>query len=276
MKTPQIKPQKAYNNTEFLNSTPARYIRFLCEYEETRQRFIEHGVQNSIVMFGSARTLIPEIAEEQLLTAKNALDSNPSDKIRQAEHLAAEGRLVMSGYYTATRTLARRLTEWNLERPEGRPEFIITSGGGPGIMEAANRGAHDAGGRSMGLGISLPFEQGVNGYVTPELAFEFHYFFTRKYWFLYVCEALIVCPGGFGTMDELFETLTLIQTGKITKKLPIVLFGKEYWDSVFNVDAMVKFGTISPKDVDLFLTTDSIDEAFDYVTSRLEATDGVR
>ena len=124
----------------------------------------------------------------------------------------------------------------------------------------------------MGLGISLPFEQGVNGYVTPELAFEFHYFFTRKYWFLYVCEALIVCPGGFGTMDELFETLTLIQTGKIDKKLPIVLFGKEYWDSVLNVDAMVKSGTISPSDVDLFLTTDSIDEAFEYVTSGLLST----
>jgi uncharacterized protein (TIGR00730 family) len=264
-----IKPKKAYNNTEFLNSKAARYIRFLCEYEETQQRFIEHGVENSIVMFGSARTLTPEVAKAQLLEAEKTLADSPQDVLLRAELLAAQGRVTMSDYYTSTRTLARRLTEWNLARPEGRAEFIVTSGGGPGIMEAANRGAHDAGGRSMGLGISLPFEQGVNRFVTPELAFEFHYFFTRKYWFLYVCEALIVCPGGFGTMDELFETLTLIQTGKINKKLPIVLFGKEYWDSVFNVDAMVKFGTISPRDVDLFLTTDSIDEAFDYVTSGL-------
>jgi uncharacterized protein (TIGR00730 family) len=175
----------------------------------------------------------------------------------------------MSVYYEAARELAGRLTTWSADR--AGKHYLVASGAGPGIMEAANRGAHEVeGGRSVGLGISLPFEAGNNDYVTRELSFEFHYFFTRKYWFLYLAKGMVIFPGGFGTMDELFETLTLIQTKKIKKKLPIVLFGSAYWDRVFNVDAMVEFGTVSPRDVDLFHKSDSVDDAFAFLTSNLD------
>jgi uncharacterized protein (TIGR00730 family) len=269
-------PSKAYKNLDFLNSPAARHIRILCEYEEPRQRLMRHRVHHTIVFFGSARTRSGDDARQMLISAKAAVESAPADPDAQLLLRKAEIADRMSRYYDAARELARRITEWSNTRTTGR-RFVITSGGGPGIMEAANRGASEAaGGRSVGLGISLPFEQGVNPYVTPDLAFEFHYFFTRKYWFLYLCKALVIFPGGFGTLDELFETLTLVQTGKIKKRLPILLFGTDYWDRVLNFEAMAEFGTISPPDVDLVHKTNDVTEAFQWLVHRLEQDGGSR
>ena len=265
-----IMPEKAYKNLDFLASPSARHIRILCEYEEPRQRFLKHGIHHTIVFFGSARTLSGEVARARLEEANASTE--PDADAREKLVAKAELDLRMSRYYDEARELSRRLTEWSMEQDAGR-HFLICSGGGPGIMEAANRGAQDVpGGRSLGLGISLPFEQGVNQYVTPELGFEFHYFFTRKYWFLYLCKALVIFPGGFGTLDELFETLTLVQTGKIKKKLPIILYGTEYWSKVLNIAAMPEFGTISPADIDLVHVTNDLEDAFEHLTRRLAHT----
>jgi uncharacterized protein (TIGR00730 family) len=174
-------------------------------------------------------------------------------------------------YYEKTQELSRRLTEWSKSLEGTDRRFVICSGGGPGIMEAANRGASDAKGENIGLNISLPFEQNDNPYITRRLSIEFHYFFMRKFWFSYLAKAVVVMPGGFGTLDEFMEVLTLVQTGKIKKRMPIVLFGKSFWDRVINFDALVEFGTISPGDLDLFLRTDSVDEAFEYLTKELES-----
>ena len=263
--------KKAYKNLEFLNSPAARTIRIMCEYEEPRQRFEEHGVSDTVVLFGSARTLPKEVAAEQLKAAEASLASGTGS---EEAVTMARGKLASSRYYEDARELARKMTEWSLGRDSER-DYLICTGGGPGIMEAGNRGAADVeGGRSVGLGISLPFEEDVNAYVTKELAFEFHYFFTRKLWFMYLAKALVVFPGGFGTLDELMELLTLVQTQKISKPLPIVLFGKEYWNSVINFEAMVKWGTISAEDLDLFLFTDDVDEAVNYMTERLVEAEG--
>ncbi|MFT4622059.1 MAG: hypothetical protein ACI8PZ_000712 [Myxococcota bacterium] len=260
-------PEKAYKNLNFLNSPAARHIRILCEYEETRQRLLAERVHDTIVFFGSARTRASDDAARMLADAEAGIAATPDDGAAQAAMAKARIASRMSKYYDAARELSQRLTQWSNDR--GR-SFVISSGGGPGIMEAANRGAADVpGGRSVGLGISLPFEQGVNAWVTPELAFEFHYFFTRKYWFLYQCKALVIFPGGFGTMDELFETLTLLQTGKITKSLPIVLFGTDYWSKVVNLEAMAEFGTVSPKDLDLVHRSDSVEDAFAFLVDAL-------
>ncbi|MFK7931229.1 MAG: LOG family protein [Myxococcota bacterium] len=262
-------PTKAYKNLDFLNSAPARHIRILCEYEETRQRFLAHDVQNTIVMFGSARTLPGDVARAQLEEALASDDGSDASKaaIAKAEHLHAQ-----SAYYDAARELSRRLTEWSMNRDAGR-KYQVCTGGGPGIMEAGNRGASDAGGESVALGISLPFEPGVNDYATEDLAFEFHYFFTRKLWFLYPAKAILFFPGGFGTMDELFETLTLVQTGKIKNPLPMLLFGMSYWKRVLNMDEMVLAGTISETDPDLMYQTDDVDEAFNWLVAALEANE---
>jgi uncharacterized protein (TIGR00730 family) len=168
----------------------------------------------------------------------------------------------MSRYYEEARQLARMLTEWTLTLPGKRARFVVTSGGGPGIMEAANRGAREAGGKTIGLNIRLPFEQFPNPYITPELNFEFHYFFMRKYWFAYLSKALVVFPGGFGTLDELFEILTLAQTQKLAKKILVIVYGKEYWQKVLNLDALVDAGAISPQDLELFSYADTPEEAF--------------
>jgi len=262
-------PTKAYKNQDFLNSAPARHIRILCEYEEPRQRFLQEGIKNTIVFFGSARLIAGDEAQAALEELKGRPATEGTADELAAEIKRAEVQLHMSTYYDDARELARRLTAWDVKK-NGSNHNVICSGGGPGIMEAANRGAADVeGGRSVGLGISLPFEPGVNDWVSDELAFEFHYFFTRKYWFLYLCKALVIFPGGFGTLDEFFETLTLIQTQKIKKKIPIVLYGKDYWNEVFNIDAMVKYGTIAAEDMDLVFQTNSVDEAFDYLAKRL-------
>ena len=264
------KPEKAYKNLEFLNSRAARTVRILCEYEEPKARLEAEGIENTIVMFGSARIRSEAESKQVLAEAQAALAAGTGTEEAVA---TAEKRLKLSGYYEQTVELARRLTEWSMER--GGTDYHICSGGGPGIMEAANRGASQVeGAKSVGLGISLPFEAGVNEYTPEELAFEFHYFFMRKLWFLYLAKAVIICPGGFGTLDEFFETLTLLQTGKIDRPLPLVLFGKSFWDRVLHLDAMVEEGTISPGDPDLFLLTDSVDEAFDYVVGELIKNEG--
>ena len=260
------KPEKAYKSLSFLNSRAARTVRILCEYEEPRARFEAEGVDNTIVMFGSARIRSEEESAETLRLAEAALVNGEGS---QDAVDTARKRLKLSRYYEQTVELARRLTEWSIQR--GGDEYYICSGGGPGIMEAANRGASLVdGAKSVGLGISLPFEAGVNEYTPENLAFEFHYFFMRKLWFLYLAKAVIICPGGFGTLDEFFETLTLLQTGKIDRPLPLVLFGQSFWERVLNLDAMVEEGTISPGDPDLFFMTDSVDEAFAYVVAELE------
>lgn len=264
---------KAYNNTEFLNSRAARTIRILCEYEEPQDRFRQNGVENTIVLFGSARILPHAVAESRVHQAEEALArSAPEDRdAHEANLVRARTRMKLSRYYEDARVLSRRLTQWSVGRPK-RPQYFVCSGGGPGIMEAANRGAADVeGGRSVGLGISLPFEERVNQYVTDELAFEFHYFFMRKYWFVYLAKALVAFPGGFGTFDELTECLTLTQTGKMGKRLPIVLFGSEYWTRVMDFGLMVEWGVISEKDLELFHITDSVDDAYEYLVQALVA-----
>lgn len=253
-------PVKAYHDKEFLSGSDARELRILAEYMEPKSRFAEENVSDTIVFFGSARFLPRDQAEKNLQAAQSA--GEPTAKAKQD--------LVMSQYYEDARTLAHRLTEWSKGLEDHRRRFMVCTGGGPGVMEASNRGASEAGGLNLGLNISLPHEQNNNPYISRELNFEFHYFFMRKFWFIYMAKAIIVFPGGFGTMDEFFEALTLIQTDKLGKKLPIVMYGKQFWDDVLNLDALVKHGTISADDLNLFLKTDSIDEAFDYITTELK------
>src|SRR5215469_3484017 len=222
----------AYLNETFLESSDARGLRILSEYLEPLSHFRDEKIQDTIVFFGSAR-----ITEEGPLTK----------------------------YYDDARTLARLITEWSkhIESPFRR--FVICSGGGPGIMEAANRGAQDAGGKTIGLNIGLPFEQQPNPFITPELSFEFHYFFMRKFWFAYLAKALVIFPGGFGTLDELFELLTLVQTRKLAKKITIVLYGSEYWKEIINFEALLKYGMISPEDLELFHYADDPQSAFEIL-----------
>ncbi len=249
----------AYQNPAFLNSRSARALRILAEYLEPSSRFEHYNVDDTIVFMGSARTPSREQAEAIAAAAERG----------EADPEAAGMALKMSVYYEAARELAFRLTQWSksLDRKERR--FVVCTGGGPGIMEAANRGASEAGGLNIGLTISIPMEEFDNPYVTRELAFHFHYFFMRKFWFTYLAKAVIVFPGGYGTLDELFELLTLLQTRKIRKRLPIVLFGTEYWRDVVNFDALVRYGTISPPDVDLVYRTNSVDDAYEWVVREL-------
>ncbi len=253
---------KAYKNETFMNSPNARELRILAEYLEPASRLDQYEVSDTIVFFGSARILPRDVAEKQLETAR---EENTGIEV-------AERGLMMSRYYEDARGLASRMTEWSKKLEDKKRRFLICTGGGPGIMEAANRGASEAGGINIGFNISLPFEQHFNPYITRELNFEFHYFFMRKFWFLYLAKAMVVFPGGFGTMDELFETMTLMQTGKSKKKLPILLYGREFWNDVLNLDALVKYGTISAEDLKLFHVTDSVDEAFEYLVGKLSGS----
>lgn len=263
-------PLKAYKNLDFLNSQEARMIRVQCEMVETKARLARHNVHDTLVFFGSARMRSEEDAATALAEAEAAVEAGAADADAMLERARMQVRTAK--YYEAARALSRKLTQWSMDR-HGH-HYYISSGAGPGIMEAANRGASEVdGGKSVGLGISLPFEAGNNDYVTPDLSFEFHYFFTRKYWFLYTAKALVIFPGGFGTMDELFETLTLIQTKKINRRLPIVLFGTDYWDHILNVDVMADFGTISRADLDLMHRSNDVDEAFEFLTTALESTE---
>lgn len=250
---------KAYHNETFLNSRSARPLRILAEYLEPESRFEHYRVEDTIVFMGSARLVSREQAERELAEAQNG-----GGEIERARR-----RLALARYYEAARELAWRLTQWSKSLSAESRRFVVCTGGGPGIMEAANRGASEARGLNVGLTISIPREEFDNPYVTRELSFHFHYFFMRKFWFAYLAKAVIVFPGGFGTLDELFELLTLRQTGKLRKHLPIVLFGNEYWDEVVDFEALVRFGTISPEDTKLVFRTDSVDEAYAYLVGEL-------
>lgn len=253
---------KFYDNQELIHSPSSRMLRIMSEYLGPQEVFRKNKIQDTIVFFGSARTQPRHLVEELIATAKS--EGQPVEKLEQ---LGRE--LDMSQYYENARELAYKMTNWSKHLKQSRRRFIVATGGGPGIMEAANRGAAEAKGLSVGLNISLPFEQSGNPYISRELEMEFHYFFMRKYWFVYLAKALIAFPGGFGTFDELFETLTLIQTKKTNKYMPIVLFGKRFWDKVIDMEALADFGTISASDLDMCYSTDSVDEAFDYLTAQL-------
>ena len=250
---------KAYQDRRFLESKDARALRILAEYLEPLSRFRRYGVQDTIVFMGSARLLSEEKAKTALSEAER------SGTGIEAARTAVE----LSAYYEAARELAKRLTNWSKKLGHEERRFVICTGGGPGIMEAANRGASEAKGLNVGLTISIPNDEFDNPYVSRELHFHFHYFFMRKFWFVYLAKAVVLFPGGYGTLDELFEILTLVQTHKMKKRMPIVLFGAKFWNDIVNFDALVKYGTISPGDLDLFHRTDSLDEAYDIITKGL-------
>jgi uncharacterized protein (TIGR00730 family) len=258
-------------NIDFLNSAPARPLRILSEYLEPAERLRRARVRDTIVFFGSARTPTPEQAARDLAAIDDKISrANGEQPELAASRVRAEVAVKLARYYHDAVELSRRLTEWSRSLT-GNHDFIICSGGSGGMMEAANRGAAMAGGKTIGFNIELPHEQEVNQYIPKELVFNFHYFFMRKFWFVYLAKALVIFPGGFGTMDEFFEVLTLIQTKKPRKAMPVVLFGNEYWDEVIDFDAFVRWGTVSPEDLDVFYKTDSVDEAFEYLTTKLEA-----
>jgi len=250
---------KAYQHPGFLNSKDARPLRILAEYLEPKSRFDHYKVEDTIVFMGSARIQSREAAEE--LVRKVRAGDGGAQKAQTA--------LRMSAYYEAAREFAFRLTNWSKELDREERRFVVCTGGGPGIMEAANRGAAEAKGLNVGLTISIPVEEFDNPYVTRELAFHFHYFFMRKFWFAYLAKAVIVFPGGYGTLDELFELLTLVQTRKMRKPMPIVLFGTEYWREIVDFDALARHGMIDPQDIELVHRTDSVDEAFDWIVLQL-------
>lgn len=253
---------KSYKDEGFLNSPAARTVRILSEYLGPQDRFRKEEVKDTIVFYGSARILSKRQANKQFKELQKY--KNPSeDRVKNAKI-----DLEMSKYYEDTVELSRLLTEWSLKRAPGY-RFVVCSGGGPGIMEAANYGAQKAGGKSVGLNISLPFEQEANKYITPALNFEFHYFFMRKFWFAYLAKALVIFPGGYGTLDELFELLTLVQTKKIRKKMPIVIYDRKFWQGVLNFEELVKRRLIAKEDVKLFHVAETVEEAFEYLKSEL-------
>jgi uncharacterized protein (TIGR00730 family) len=260
---------KAYHNTDFLNSPQARTIRIISEFLEPMTRFRRANIRDTIVVFGSARVQDPKEIKKTLnhllLISKNKKKLTLSLKRKIEE---AQIDLSMSHYYEDASRLTQLLTKWSLQMAGGQ-RFVVCSGGGPGIMEAANKGAAMAGGKSIGLNISLPLEQHNNKFVTKDLAFEFHYFFMRKFWFIYLAKGLVMFPGGFGTLDELMEVLTLVQTKKVKKTLPIVLYGTRYWKELINFDLLVKNHMIAKKDLSLFRFADSPEEAFQYLKQRL-------
>jgi uncharacterized protein (TIGR00730 family) len=260
----------AYLNSEFLESAEARPVRILAEYLEPLRRFKEQRIQDTVVFFGSARVDSRERAERALQTLR-ARGVRNADEHYQREIKRSRKALEWARYYEEARELARLLTTWTLSLQSENHRFVVTSGGGPGIMEAANRGAREAGGKTIGLNIRLPFEQGANPYITDGLHFEFHYFFMRKFWFAYLAKALVIFPGGFGTLDELFEILTLVQTDKLSKKIGIVLYGREYWDAVIDVQPLAEWGAIAEHDLDLMHFTDTPADAFEYLRDHLIA-----
>ncbi len=259
---------KAYENESFLNSSDGRIVRMLSEYLQPQSQFKKYKIVDTIVFFGSARLMSRKEALKEYNLFKTI---NPNSTTKLAEKLRiAQHNLEMSKYYEDAVEVSKRLTEWSLGLGTHSKRFIICTGGGPGIMEAANKGAKLAGGFSIGLNISIPFEQFVNKYVSRELSFEFHYFFMRKFWFAYLAKCLIVFPGGFGTMDEFFEILTLLQTGKIKKKMMLVVYDEKYWKSVINFKGLVEHGVISQSDLDNFKFVNSVDEAFKAITNHFE------
>jgi len=270
---PQHAPKAPHEDPIFLESTPARPIRILGEYIHPLVQLKREEIGDTIVMFGSARIESQETAEARCTRLKNEKTSKmPAAKL--AKHRAAlrhaKRLLEMSRYYEEARQLSHKLTTWSLTLGPRPRRFVVCSGGGPGIMEAANRGAYEAGGKSVGLSIELPHEQFANPYISSELSFNFKYFFMRKLWFAQIAKALIVFPGGFGTMDELWEMLTLLQTGKLPKQNIILIYGRKYWDEVLNWKAMVRWGTINEDEYKMLQFADTVDEAFDHIRAGLE------
>ena len=273
----------AYENPEFLNSPDGRLLRIIAEYQEPMARFRRERIQDTVVFFGSARFRALDVASHALELLENTGSTAPAPPAEQPARpeevergeaseqklRLAEAAVEMARYYEDARTLAGLVSRWAMTLPGRRHRYVITSGGGPGIMEAANRGAYEAGAKTIGLNIKLPFEQMPNPYITPDLNFEFHYFFMRKFWFAYMAKALIVFPGGFGTMDEMFEILTLAQTQKLAKKMTIILYGSEFWKEVINFDALVKYGTIAADDMKLFHFVDTPEAALEILQRTL-------
>src|SRR3989454_8582974 len=260
----------AYLYPEFLESAEARPIRILSEYLEPLRRFKEQKIQDTVVFFGSARIDSRERAERALATLR-ARGVRSADELYQAELKKTRKAVEWARYYEEARELAGLLTAWSLSLQSEHHRFVVTSGGGPGIMEAANRGAREAGGKTIGLNIRLPFEQGANPYITEGLHFEFHYFFMRKFWFAYLAKALVIFPGGFGTCDELFEILTLVQTDKLSKQIGVVLYGREYWGQVLDLKPMAEWGAIAEKDLELLHYADTPADAFQHLRDHLIA-----
>jgi uncharacterized protein (TIGR00730 family) len=274
---PKLKPQHApkapHEDHRFLESTPARPLRILAEYLHPLVQLKREGIADTIVMFGSARIESHETAQARVsrLKKENVRKLSAAAQVRhRSEVRHAKSLLEMSRYYEEARQLSHKITSWSLTLGPKPRRFVICSGGGPGIMEAANRGASEAGGKSIGLSIELPHEQFANAYISPELSFNFHYFFMRKLWFAQIAKALVVFPGGFGTMDELWEMLTLLQTKKLPKHNIILIYGKKDWDEVLNFRAMVRWGMIDDEEHKLLQFADNVDEAFDLIRSGLE------
>ena len=273
----------AYENPDFLDSPDGRLVRIVSEYQEPMARFRRERIQDTVVFFGSARFRALDVATSELELLENTGSAAPAPKSEQParyddiksgeaselQRRRAEAAVHMAGYYEDARQLAHMVATWAKSLPGRRHRYVVTSGGGPGIMEAANRGAHEAGAKTIGLNIKLPFEQHPNPYITPALNFEFRYFFMRKYWFAYLAKALVVFPGGFGTFDEMFELLTLAQTHKMAKNIPVIIYGSEYWKALIDFDLLVERGAISPKDLDLFQFADTPQEAFDLLQAGL-------
>jgi uncharacterized protein (TIGR00730 family) len=251
----------AYENPSFLNSPDGRILRIMSEYVEPLARFRREQIQDTVVFFGSARF-------QSLADANKTMEGiTPASEEEQRRH--AQAGVEMARYYEDARKLAFLLSDWAAHIPARRRRFVVTTGGGPGIMEAANRGAREAGAKTIGLNIRLPFEQYPNPYITPSLNLEFHYFFMRKFWFAYLAKALVIFPGGFGTLDELFEILTLAQTQKLAKKILVVIYGREYWDKLINFQTMVDAGAISAPDLELFKIVDSPEEGYEFLRDGL-------
>ena len=281
--TPEALPNAplAYENPDFLDSPDARILRIMAEYQEPLSRFRRERIQDTIVFFGSARFRALDVAAANFELLANTGSREPAAEqpasLDEVEHGKASGArlrlagaaIEMAAYYEDARELANMLATWAKSLPGPRHRFVITSGGGPGIMEAANRGAYEAGAKTIGLNIKLPFEQLPNPYITPSLNFDFHYFFMRKYWLVYLAKALVIFPGGFGTLDEMFEILTLAQTHKLAKKITVVIYGTPYWKSVINLDVLAEKGAIAPADLGLFHYADTPQQAFDILKNDL-------
>jgi uncharacterized protein (TIGR00730 family) len=270
---PQHAPKAPHEDMDFLQSTPARPLRILAEYLHPLVQLKKEGIADTIVMFGSARIGPRDVMQTKVTRLKNVKTAHLSKQKRAQHRMAlrqAKSALEMSRYYEEARQLSHKITSWASSLGPRPRRFVICSGGGPGIMEAANRGAYEAGGKSIGLSIELPHEQYSNPYISPELSLNFHYFFMRKLWFAQIAKALIVFPGGFGTMDELWEMMTLLQTGKLPKQNLILIYGRKYWNEVLNLRAMERWGMINPDEYNLLQFADTVDEAFEVVRATLE------